>query len=56
MWRIDITYDFRLDANGRDPDAFSPMLRRYHRILWSKPLPNGLDFTLSDSRPILIAQ
>ena len=38
---IDITYDFRSDARGKDPDAYSPTLNLYHRILWSKELPNG---------------
>jgi hypothetical protein len=36
---IDITFDFRLDTpNGKDPDSFSATLRRYHKLLWSKPL------------------
>ena len=47
---IDVTFDFRTDAGGRDPDAHSPMLRRYHQLLWSKSLPNGERFDLSDSR------
>ena len=38
---IDIAFDFRTDANGEDPDTHSPTLRRYHRLLWSKPLPSG---------------
>lgn len=38
---IDINFDFRNDAKGRDPDAESKTLRHYHKILWSKPLPNG---------------
>jgi len=38
---IDINFDMRSDANGRDPDAASLTLRRYHQLLWSKPLPNG---------------
>jgi hypothetical protein len=25
-------------------------LRRYHKILWSKPLPDGNNFSLDDSR------
>lgn len=45
---IDTTFDFRMDAGGRDPDLCSPTLRRYHRRLWSKPLPGGVVFTLSD--------
>ena len=48
---IDITYDFRTDANGKDPDKHSPTLRRYHRLLWSKPLPSGAFFDLSDTTP-----
>jgi hypothetical protein len=43
---IDTTFDFRLDAGGRDPDAYSPTLRRYHQFLWSKPLPDGRPFEL----------
>ena len=38
---FDINYDFRTDCGGKDPDAGSPTLRRYHRILWSRELPNG---------------
>jgi hypothetical protein len=38
---IDTAFDFRSDANGRDPDIRSPMLKAYQRILYSKPLPNG---------------
>lgn len=37
---INIGFDMRSDANGRDPDAASPTLRRYHQLLWSKPLSN----------------
>lgn len=49
---IDIAFDFRSDTPfGRDPDAFSPTLRRYHRYLWSKPLPGGDRFDLDDSTP-----
>ena len=38
---IDANFDMRSDANGRDPDESSKTLRRYHQLLWSKPLPNG---------------
>lgn len=38
---FDIFYDFRNDSGGKDPDIASPTLRHYHRLLWSKPLPNG---------------
>ena len=48
---IDITFDFRSDTpKGRDPDSFSPRLRRYHKLLWNKPLPGGARFDLSDAR------
>ena len=46
---VDIAFDFRTDAHGRDPDTYSPTLRRYHRLLWSKPLPSGASFDLSDT-------
>ncbi|MDT3678868.1 MAG: hypothetical protein ROZ64_08535 [Burkholderiaceae bacterium] len=49
---IDIAFDFRSDTPpGRDPDAQSPMLRRCHRLLWSKPLPSGAVFTLLETTP-----
>ncbi|MEZ5925403.1 MAG: hypothetical protein R3D57_13565 [Hyphomicrobiaceae bacterium] len=48
---IDVTYDFRRDACRKDPDRYSPTLRRYHRHLWSKPLPCRTLFTLSDVEP-----
>ena len=49
---IDIAFDFRTDApEGKDPDAYSPTLRRYHQLLWSKPLPSGASFDLSDTTP-----
>jgi hypothetical protein len=46
---IDVGFDFRTDAGGRDPDTHSPTLRSYHRLLWSKPLPDGRFFDLSES-------
>jgi hypothetical protein len=49
---IDVAFDFRSDTpDGKDPDAFSPTLRRYHRLLWSKPLPDGGCFDLTDATP-----
>ena len=48
---INITFDFRTDAHGNDPDSHSPTLRHYHQLLWSKPLPSGASFDLSDSTP-----
>ena len=47
---IDVGFDFREDTPpGKDPDALSPTLRRYHRLLWSKPLPDGTAFELDDT-------
>jgi len=47
---IDITFDFRSDTPpGKDPDAFSSTLRKYHQLLWSKPLPSGVVFELVDT-------
>lgn len=49
---IDTAFDFRRDTPaGKDPDAASPTLRSYHRLLWSKPLPSGALFDLSASTP-----
>lgn len=48
MNAIDVSFDVSTDAGGRDPDTHSPTLRRYHRILWSKPLPNGDPFNLAE--------
>ena len=47
---IDITFNFNSDAKGGDPDRTSPTLRKYHKILWSKPLPNGKKFDLNDNK------
>ena len=43
---FDPRFDFRTDSGGGDPDAASPTLRAYHKLLWDKPLPNGTKFTL----------
>jgi hypothetical protein len=45
---IDITYDVRKDSNGKDPDSYSKTLKMYHKYLWSKKLPNGKEFILTD--------
>jgi hypothetical protein len=46
---IDVAFDFRRDTpEGKDPDIHSNILRRYHKLLWSKPLPSGAPFGLSD--------
>ena len=47
---IDINFNVNSDARGRDPDSTSPMLRKYHKILWSKPLPKGKIFELYDNK------
>jgi len=44
---IDIDFDFQSEAGGRDSDRYSPTLQEYHRLLWSKKLPNGEVFKLS---------
>ena len=49
---FDTNFDFRSDTpQGMDPDARSPTLRRYHKHLWSKPLPTGDMFELVDTAP-----
>jgi hypothetical protein len=48
---IDTSFTMYSDANGGDPDATSPTLRTYHRLLWSKPLPSGDPFVLLDDKP-----
>jgi len=50
MEMIDTRFNFYTDAKGGDPDKTSPTLRKYHKILWSKPLPNGKIFELSESK------
>lgn len=54
MLRIDTTYDFRSDSNGKDPDSHSPTLRSYHRLLWSKQLPIGERFELEEKNSKLV--
>lgn len=43
-------FDSRDDAGKGDPDTTSKTLRRYHQLLWSKPLPNGDAFDLVTTR------
>ena len=47
---IDVTFNFYTDANGGDPDKTSPTLRSYHKMLWSKLLPNGQSFELDNKK------
>ena len=52
---IETTFDVYSDTpKGKDPDSYSPTLRKYHQILWSKPLPNGMEFKLEDTVPKLL--
>lgn len=45
---IDTTFNVYSDTPvGKDPDSYSPTLRNYHSMLWSKPLPTGEIFALS---------
>lgn len=46
---VDTTFNVYSDAKGGDPDSTSPTLRLFHKMLWSKPLPNGRLFQLSDN-------
>jgi len=46
---IDISFDVRSDSGGKDPDYASKTLRQYHKLLWSKNLPNGHHFDLDDT-------
>lgn len=48
--KIDTTFNFYSDSIGGDPDSASPTLRKYHKILWSKPLPNGSILDLRDDK------
>lgn len=45
---IDTAFNFGSEP-GRDPDTHSPTLRRYHQLLWSKPLPSGAMFDLVEA-------
>jgi len=52
---IDIAFNVFSDTpEGKDPDSHSPTLRKYHQILWSKPLPNGKNFHLDLDTPRLL--
>jgi len=43
---IDTDFDFCKETNSNDPDPRSYTLQKYHKLLWSKPLPNGKMFSL----------
>ena len=47
--KLDVTFDFRSDTpDSCDPDFYSPTLRRYHKVLWSRTLPTGEKMELED--------
>ena len=64
---IDVTFDFTSDSKGYwdgflerdilagmssvDPDKASATLKEYHRLLWSKELPNGDRMELESRKP-----
>ena len=55
MDQIDINFNVFSDTpEGKDPDSHSPTLRKYHKILWSKPLPDGRMFELDLDTPKLL--
>ncbi len=45
---VDIYFDVRVDSNSKDPDYASKTLKSFHKILWSKKLPNGQFLELRD--------
>ena len=52
MNNIDINFDVYSDTpKGKDPDTNSSTLRKYHKLLWSRILPNGLNFELNINTP-----
>jgi len=52
---IDINFNVTSDTpKGKDPDSYSPTLRMYHKILWSKHLPNGMKFDMDVNTPRLL--
>ena len=55
MSSIDINFDVYSDTpEGKDPDSFSSTLRDYHKLLWSKSLPNKKKFYLDIDIPKLL--
>ena len=45
---LDVSFDFRSDANGGDPDRKSPTLKKYHQMLWNKPISPSKTFTVKN--------
>lgn len=48
---VDVSFDVRLDSNGKDPDFASSTLKMFHKILWTKSLPNGQFLNLREDVP-----
>ncbi|MBE4719853.1 DUF6994 family protein [Pseudarthrobacter sp. AB1] len=45
---VDTSFEYHSDTPpGKDPDRYSPTLRRHHQLLWSKELPSGEFFDLA---------
>jgi hypothetical protein len=45
---VDTSFDYFSDTPpGKDPDRYSPTLRRHHQLLWNKELPTRGHFTLA---------
>lgn len=53
---IDVTFDHRTDAGGRDLDKYSARLKQNHLVLWRKPLPSGdiLDLKPMSNRYLVV--
>lgn len=45
---FETSLNFVAESNGQDPDRYSPTLRSYHKLLWSKRLPSGNQFVLTE--------
>lgn len=41
MEHIDVGHDFWTGSKWKEPDMRDPLLREYHKALWSKALSNG---------------
>lgn len=52
--QIDTNFNFQAEMGGyeaKDADGHSRTLQEYHRLLWSKPLPDGTIFELEKLKP-----
>ncbi|MBF0233625.1 MAG: hypothetical protein HQK65_11380, partial [Desulfamplus sp.] len=48
---VDTNFDFRNDTPiNKDPDIYNNTLKIYHKMLWSKLLPGGSEFTLEEKK------